>query len=257
MLPARLAYNPGIRGESHSTGPQAMLDRTEFVPDARFNRKLAGPARTLHHCVSALKRGDRVTVLTARRASERRALLTEIARLTGPVPHLVARIDGGETGGMLADRLSALGLRAGTPWDRIGPDRRAAKPTRAAMPARSANPCEAGTGGVVLIDDADFLSPRELVLLADLRHEMRGAPVQVLLAGSSNLVAMLCRPEADPLWRRVRLAITLEEPALPEAMCDLAQLEAEICRTQARLEAQKRILSIFAEGTAPAFAAKN
>lgn len=251
--PAPVAYNHKPRGEVTAQGRKHMLDRTPFAPDARFNRKLAGPARTLRHCVGALQRGDRVTVLTARRASERRALLTEVARLTGPSPHLVARIDAGEAGGILAERLRALGLRAGTPWDRIGNDRRSRLP----MPPRTVCAREAGEGGYVLIDDADILPPGELAMLADLRHEATGAPVQLLLAGSCNLVAVLCRPEADPLWRRVRLSITLEEPSLPEAMRDLAQLEAEIGRTQARREAQKRILSIFADGTAPAFAAKN
>lgn len=230
-----------------------MLDRTELADDARFNRKLAGPARTLHHCIGALQRGDRVTVLTARRASERRALLTEVARLTGPAPHLVARIDGDEAGGMLAARLRGLGLRSGTPWDRIAPDRRS-RPATSVHASCGRGLCD---GGFVLIDDADFLSPRELATLADLRHEATGAPVQLLLAGSCNLIAVLCRPEADPLWRRVRLAITLEEPSLPETVRDLAQLEAEIGRTQARLEAQKRILSIFADGTAPAYPTKN
>lgn len=229
-----------------------MLDRTELVPDARFNRKIAGPARTLHHCVTALKRGDRVTVLTARRASERRALLAEIARLVGPVPGLVARIDGGAAHGILARRLLALGLRAGRPWDRIGPARRSRQ--TAALPEACGR--EAGDGGYVLIDEAELLSPCELAMLADVRNEATGAPVQVLLAGGCHLVAVLCRPESDPLWRRVRLSITLEEASVPEAMRNLAQLEAEICRTQARLEAQKRILSIFAEGTASAFAAR-
>lgn len=200
--------------------------------NVRFNRQTAGPARTLHHCVNALRRGDRAVVVTARCASERRALLTEMARLAGPDLRLVARIDGREVAGKLADRLGAMGLVTSATWGRTC--------LRRSAPAL-----------FLIVDDADLLTAGDLGVLADLADHETAAVVQVVLAGSNRLFASLCRPEMDGLWRRVRLAITLEDPARDSA-ASLAGLAAEITRTQARLEAQKRIMAIFADNSAPA-----
>lgn len=200
--------------------------------DVRFNRQAAGPARTLHHCINALRRGDRAVVVTARRACERRALLTEMARLAGPDLRLVARIDGREVAGKLADRLCAMGLLMSASWGRICPRRSA--------PAL-----------FLIVDEAEMLTAGDLGVLADLADDATAAAVQVVLAGSNRLFASLYRPEGDGLWRRVRLAIALEDPAHDSA-ARLAGLAAEIARTQARLEAQKRIMAIFADDPASA-----
>lgn len=203
--------------------------------DARFNRQAAGPARTLHHCINALRRGDRAIVVTARCASERRALLTEMARLAGPDLRLVDRIDGSEVAGKLTERLGAMGLVMGAPWRRICPHNGA--------PAL-----------FLIVDDADLLTAGDLGVLADLAdladHET-AAVVQVVLAGSNRLFASLCRPEMDGLWRRVRLAIALEDPAHDSA-ASLTGLAVQIARTQARLDAQGRIMAIFADDPTPA-----
>ncbi|WP_066556213.1 ATP-binding protein [Croceicoccus bisphenolivorans] len=212
---------------------------TITAADARFNRKLAGPARTLRHCLDALKRGDRAVVLTARRASERRALLAEVARLAGPGIRLLADIDGGEVAGTLGARLASHGIARIAPFDRGRQVRR----TTAA-------------GALLIVDNAHMLSPQDIALLANLGEGGACAPVQVVIAGSAHLFGVLCRPEADPLWRQVRLAIAMEEAAMPEGISDIATLEAEISRTRARLEAQQRILSIFADSPAPALRPK-
>lgn len=200
--------------------------------NVRFSRQTAGPARTLHHCVNALRRGDRAVVVTARCASERRALLTEMARLAGPDLRLVARIDGREVAGKLADRLGAMGLVTSAPWGRTC--------LRRSAPAL-----------FLIVDEANLLTAGDLGVLADLVDRATATAVQVVLAGSNRLLASLCRPEMDGLWRRVRLAITLEDPARDSA-ASLAGLAAEITRTQARLEAQKRIMAIFTDNSAPA-----
>lgn len=200
--------------------------------DARFNRQAAGPARTLHHCINALRRGDRALVITAKHACESRALLTEMARLAGPDLRLVARVDGSEMAGELAHSLCKMGMTSGAPWGRVS--------TRRATPA-----------SFLIVDEADMLTAADLGVLADLADDATAAPVQVVLAGSNRLFANLCHPDADGFWRKVRLAIALEDPAHDSAP-SLAGLAAEIARTQARLEAQKRIMAIFADNPAPA-----
>ena len=211
-----------------------MFDGMQNHPhdkDERFASLQAGPARTLHYALKALRRGDAVLVLTAKRRSERAAMLVEVVRLAGPGLRRTVRIDGAEAGPDLVMRLRREGIR----------------PAIAALPHRLTPPhIPGGARTLLVIDDADMVPASALAMLADMRDEATGVPVQMLLAGSSNLVVTMCAPRCDRLWRRVRLALSLEEATAP-ASTQIAQLEQEIARTRARLEAQQRILSIFAD----------
>jgi len=206
--------------------------------NTRFTRKQEGPSRTLNHCLRALRRGDLATVLTARRSAERRALLAELIRLAGPELHLAAQIDAAQVGRSFSSHLVQLGLELAAPWER--------EPRwQGGLPVRR----------YLVVEQAEMLAPADLAGLADLRERSTGAEVQVLLAGSNHLLALLCGPIADRFWQRVKLAVTLEGPDYAAIDGDIARLEQEISRTRARLEAQKRILSIFADcpASAPGF----
>ncbi|MDR7103401.1 hypothetical protein [Croceicoccus sp. BE223] len=211
-----------------------MFDRnSDLSPSGAeqpFASLRAGPAKTLHCGLQALRRGDAALVLTAQRRSERAAMLGELVRLVGPGLHRTVRIEGGETGLNLAARLAreSICAIAGLPQKRTAPH----------VPERART--------LLVIDDADMLPASALSLLAEMRDMLTGARVQVLLAGSGNLVVTMCTPRCDELWRRVRLVLSLEEAA-PLAGAQIARLEQDIARTQARLEAQRRILSIFAD----------
>lgn len=197
----------------------------------RFANVQAGPARTLHCAVKALRRGDAALVLTAQRRSERAAMLGEVVRLAGPGLRRSVRIDGAESGADLATRLCREGVC----------------PAISALPFKPTPPhIPEGARTLLVIDDADMVPASALAMLADMRDAASGVPVQVLLAGSGNLVVTMCAPRCDRLWRRVRLVVSLEEATPPDS-AQIAQLEQEIARTQARLEAQRRILSIFAD----------
>lgn len=198
------------------------------VKGPRFVQLREGPARSLQHCLKALRRGDRVVVLTGRERSERHALLGEIARLAGRDHGRIERIDGSSVGAGFVDLLAKrdiAGCSAGP-----GP-----------LPWR---PPVART--LLIVDEAEMLPLDTLASLANLRDMQTGARVQILLAGSTYLLPVLCRPANAAIWRGVRLAVTLE-PAMPQpGLRELEVLQHEIARTEARLEAQRRLLSIFA-----------
>lgn len=201
------------------------------VQDRRFASVQGGPARTLNACLKALRRGDAALVLTSQRRAERAAILAQIVRLAGPDLRRTVRLSGAEVRANLPQRLLSEGIIA-------------APPALSGKPL--SHPHLASPRVLLVIDDAEMLPPAAISMLADLREDATGGPVQVLLAGSGSLIVTMCEPRCDRMWRRVRLALSLEgvaEPAHPQ----IAVLEQEIARTQARLEAQRRILSIFAE----------
>lgn len=199
---------------------------------ARFNHLKTGPARTLQHCLDALRRGDCAVVLASHRRSERQALLTEVARLAGRNYRRVVRIEGAEAGPGFENRLAALDLidasdsiasEGRSPWHDT-PDRT-----------------------LLIVDEAEMMPARLLVRMVCLRDEGTGGRVQVLLAGAPRLPSILCEPAYADIWRKIRLCLSLEDAQQSARPYDLIALEAEIARTEARLEAQRRVLSIFTD----------
>lgn len=207
----------------------------DHIAGQRFMRAQAGPSRTLSHCLTALRRGDRAIVLTARHGAELNAVVSQIARLCGPDLQIVDRMDAAEIASGMTARLRRIGVVRAVPWE----------------PARADSRRDV-QGRFLIVQNGQMLRPSDIAELVDLRDGHGGQAVQVLLTGNNHLLPLLCTPAADRFWQRVKLALCLERPDGPPADCDIVRLKEEISRTQARLEAQKRILSIFADSTAPA-----
>lgn len=199
----------------------------------RFNHVKTGPARTLQHCLDALRRGDCAVVLAAHRRSERQALLTEVARLAGRNYCRVVRIEGAEAGPGFEGRLAGLDLIDAS--ESIVSERRS---TWQDTPDRT----------LLIIDEAEMMPAHLLIRMARLRDGGRGGRVQVLLAGAPCLLPLLCEPACADIWRKIRLFLSLGDAQQSARPHDLLALQAEIARTEARLEAQRRVLSIFTDG---------
>ncbi|RVQ69015.1 ATP-binding protein [Croceicoccus ponticola] len=151
-----------------------MLEQFGSAERNRFSTLQAGPSRTLHHSLQAVRRGDSAIVLTARRKSERVAILTEIVRLAGPELRRMIRVTGAELAGASSARLESMALtqRSRTNWQAA---------LHSGGTARS----------LLIVDEAEMLGPAEIEVLTDLRDSLSGGAVQVLLAGSSHLLANL------------------------------------------------------------------
>lgn len=193
----------------------------------RFSHVKAGPARALQTLLHALRRGDSLVALSASSRCERQAILSQIERLAGRHVSRAVHLRVSEVGDALAVHLRNSGLTCNSggevslfaPW----------------QPERT----------LLIVDDAELLDSRNCALLCRVSDRQSGNPAQVLIAGGSVLLPRLCNPEFAEIWRRTCVAVSLESAA-PHYDSDVSALREEIERTEARLEAQRRILAIFA-----------